>query len=214
MHAARVALEIPESSLHPMHAFVCESSAVDREIILERDVGETTTLLLYIEGDRKGYERALADLPNIEEWTIDDAEGGFYVYVRTVMREREHLYADALAADSLLVVLPVELRPDRTVRVSVVGHSEDLSAAMADLPDDVGVDVLWTGTYRRDGVARLSDRQRDALAAAWAAGYYELPREGGIEAVADRLDCATSTASDLLRRAQRRLVAAALDERA
>jgi predicted DNA binding protein len=214
MHAARVALTVPESSLHPMHAFVCESPAVDREIILERDAGETTTLLLYVEGDREGYERALADLPNVEEWTIDDADGGFYVYVRTAMREREQLYADALAADSLLVVLPVELRPDRTVRLSVVGHSEDLSAAMADLPEDIAVEVLWTGTYRHDGLARLSERQRDALTAAWAAGYYEIPREGGVEDVADRLGCVTSTASDLLRRAQRSLVAAALDERA
>jgi len=214
MHAARVALEIPEPSLHPMHAVVCESPAIDREIILERDVGETTTLLLYIEGDREGYERALETLPNVDEWTIDDAEAGFYVYVRTAMREREQLYADALAADSLLVVLPVELRADRTVRLSLVGHSEALSAAMGDLPADVGVEVLWTGTYRREGTVRLSERQRDALAAAWEIGYFDLPRGNGIDAVADRLDCATSTASDLLRRAQQQLVASALDERA
>jgi hypothetical protein len=165
-----VALEIPEPSLHPMHAVVCESSAIDREIILERDVGETTTLLLYVEGDREGYERTLGTLPNVAEWTIDDAEPGFYVYVRTTMREREQLYADALAADSLLVVLPVELRPDRTVRLSLVGHSDALSTAMADLPADVGVEVLWTGTYRREGAVRLSERQRDALAAAWEVG--------------------------------------------
>lgn len=214
MHAARVALEIPESSLHPMHAFVCESPAIDREVILERDVGETTTLLLYVEGDRAGYERALAELPTAEEWAIDETDGGFYVYVQTAMREREQLYADALTVDSLLVVLPVELRSDRTIRLSLVGHSDDLSAAMADVPDDVSVEVLWSGTYRRDASAHLSERQREALTAAWDAGYYDLPREGGIEAVADQLDCATSTASDLLRRAQRRLVAAALDERA
>jgi predicted DNA binding protein len=59
----------------------------------------------------------------------------------------------------------------------------------------------------------VSERQREALAAAWDAGYYAVPREGDIEAVAAELDCATSTASDLLRRAERQIVAASLDER-
>jgi hypothetical protein len=213
MHAARVALRMPEPSLHPMHAFVCESPAVEREVILERDAGAVTTLLLYVEGDRAGYERALADLPALEEWTIEPAEGGFYVYARTAMRDRERLYAEALTRDSLLVVPPVELRPDQTVRLSLVGHADALSAAMADLPDGVDVEVLRTGTYGRVEGAPLTARQREAVAAAWAVGYYDLPREGGVEAVADRLACSTSTASDLLRRAERRLVAAALDER-
>lgn len=217
MHAARVALEIPDPSLHPMHAFVCESPAVDREVILESEsAGDVTTLLLYVDGERAGYEAALSQLPYAEEWTIDPADDGdgFYVYVRAQLRDQERLYADALERESLLVVPPVELRADRTVRLSLVGDGDALSAAMDDLPNDLSIEVLRTGTYDRSRGVRLSDRQRDALAAAWAVGYYELPRENGIDAVADRLDCATSTASDLLRRAQRALVAAALDERA
>jgi len=48
----------------------------------------------------------------------------------------------------------------------------------------------------------VSSRQEDALRAAWELGYYEVPRRNGIEAVADELDCAVSTASELLRRAE------------
>jgi hypothetical protein len=84
MHAACVALEIPAEHLHPMHGFVCESPAVDRETILERDAGgEVTTLLLHVAGDRRRYERTIDEVPQVEEWTTTAAEEGVYVYVRT-----------------------------------------------------------------------------------------------------------------------------------
>ena len=214
MYAARIALRIPPEHLHPMHRFVCEAPGIDRETILERDAtGEVTTLLLHVAGDRQRYERAVDEVPQVEEWTTAAAEEGFYVYVRTRLRDRERRYREAVDRDAVLVVPPVELRSDRTVRQTLVGRSDALSAAVEALPSEVNVEVLRTGTYDRSRGVRVSDRQREALAAAWEAGYYEVPREGGVETVADELDCAESTASDLLRRAERRVVAAALDER-
>lgn len=216
MHTARVALEIPDEYLHPMHAFVCESPAVDRETILERDArGEVTTLLLYVDGDREAYERRLRAVPQVEEWTsqADDDGTGFYLYVRTSLRDREAGYREALNRDSVLVVPPVDLRSDGTVRQTMVGYSDQLTAALEGLPEEVGVEVLRTGTYEREDGAPLSGRQREAVQAAWDAGYYELPRTGELADVAARLGCGTSTASDLLRRAERRLVAAMLGER-
>lgn len=214
MHAARVALRVPEESLHPIHAFVCESPNVDREVILERDAtGGTTTLLSYVEGDRGAYEAAVEDVPNVEEWTTEPTEDGFYVYARFRLPARERRYRQALHREGVLVVPPIEMRADRTIRLSLVGDAEALSAALDDLPDALSVEVLRTGTYRGVDGATLSDRQREAVRAAWAVGYYELPREGNLADVAARLDCGTSTASDLLRRAERRLVAGLLDER-
>lgn len=213
MHAARVALRVPPDALHPMHAFVCESPAIERETILERDArGDVTTMLLHVDGDREGYERAIEAVPTVEEWTTSDAESGFYVYVRTRLREREAGYRRALDRDSVLTVTPVELRSDRTIRQTLVGHGDQLTAALEALPDEIGVDVLWTGSYRHE-TAPLSDRQREALRQAWELGYYETPSETDLSAVADALGCASSTASDLLRRAEHRLVASALDER-
>jgi len=214
MQATRVALKIPAEHLHPMHQFVCESPAIDRETILERDAGgEMTTLLLHVAGDRQRYEQTIDEVPEVEEWTTTAAEEGFYVYVRTRLRPREQQYHQALDRDAVLVVPPVELRSDRTVRQTMVGHSDALSAALEALPDTVDVEVLRTGTYDRSSGARVSERQLEALATAWDAGYYEVPREGDIKTVAGELDCASSTASDLLRRAERRVVAAILDER-
>lgn len=214
MHAARVALRVPEESLHPIHAFVCESPDVRREVILERDAtGPTTTLLSYVEGDPGAYEEAVERVPNVEEWTTEPADDGFYVYARVRLPDREHRYYETLHRDGVLVVPPVEMRDDRTLRLSLVGDADALSTAVGDLPGDLSVDVLRTGAYRHVDGATLSDRQREAVRAAWEVGYYELPREGDLADVAAGLDCGTSTASDLLRRAERRLVAGRLDER-
>jgi predicted DNA binding protein len=213
MHTARVALRIPEEFLHPMHAFVCECPAVERETILERDArGDVTTLLLYVDGDREPYEQRLRTVPQVEEWTSQaNSDGaGFYLYVRTTLREREAGYRDALDRDSVLVVPPVELRSDRTVRQTMVGYSDQLTTALSALPEAVDVEVLRTGTYEREDGPPLSGRQREAVGTAWDVGYYELPRTGELADVAAELDCGTSTASALLRRAERRLVAATL----
>lgn len=52
----------------------------------------------------------------------------------------------------------------------------------------------------------LTDRQGEVLERAFRAGYYEVPRDCTLAAVADELGVDTSTASEILRRAEARLV--------
>lgn len=52
----------------------------------------------------------------------------------------------------------------------------------------------------------LTTRQTEVLEAAHRAGYFEIPREASIQAVADRTSVSKSTASEILRRAIRNLV--------
>ena len=215
MHTARVALRIPPDELHPMHAFVCESPAISREVILEHDVwDDQTTLLLHVDGDRDAYEEAIAGVPQVTEWTTQPAtsDEGFYVYLRTALRDREAGYREVVDRDGVLIVPPVEIRGDRTVRQTMVGRGEDIAAGLEGLPDSIEVEVLRTGSYDTRNGGHVTDRQREALQVAWAAGYYEVPRTAALTTVADRLGCAHSTASDLLRRAERALVAGALGE--
>jgi hypothetical protein len=95
---------------------------------------------------------------------------------------------DALVQETVVVVPPIEVRLDRTMRLTLVGHPNDLGAILETVPDGVSLEVLW---------ARL------ALEVARALGYYEVPRRNGIEAV--------STASELLRRGEARTVEGVLD---
>jgi predicted DNA binding protein len=61
--------------------------------------------------------------------------------------------------------------------------------------------------------ARLTDRQREVLEAAFAAGYYGWPRECTGEEVADELGISSSTFSEHIHAAERNLFAAMFEER-
>jgi hypothetical protein len=211
--AVRLVLRFDRDALHPMHAHVCESPAVDREAILQGHSPDAEgTLLLYVEGDREAYERHVAALPHVDSVDVSPgSDDGFYVFVREQLDTEEPL-VEALQRERLIVVPPVEFRPDRTMRLSLVGHAGDIQAALDDLPAGATPDVRAVGDYSLAVGDTLTDRQREAVAVAWNAGYYDVPRDAGIEAVAAELDCAVSTASALLRRAESRLVAGELDE--
>ena len=212
MKSLQLCLRHTEATIHPMHAHVCASSHVEREILLEGKTSDgMRTLLFFVEGDRESYEAVLDDRPDVAEYDITpESEDGFYLYVRAPNRDQEELLFDAFSQETVVVVPPVEFRADRTMHLTLIGHPDDLQAVLDDLPDGMGVEVRQIGEYdgRVGGV--LTDRQREALDAAWRVGYYEIPREGDIEAVATELDCAISTASDLLRRGEAALVGSAL----
>lgn len=212
MKSLQLRLQHTEETIHPMHAHVCASPHVEREIMLEGKSSDgIRTLLFFVEGDREAYESVLAERPDIVEYDITpENEDGFYLYVRAPNREQEELLFDAFRQETVVVVPPIEFRADRTMHLTLIGHPDDLQAVLDDLPEEMGVDVRQIGEYGgRDG-GRLTERQREALDAAWRVGYYEIPRGGDIEAVADELDCAISTASDLLRRGEAALVSAVL----
>lgn len=58
----------------------------------------------------------------------------------------------------------------------------------------------------RDPASLTVSAKREALEAGSRTGYYDVPRTGSIEDVASELDCAASTASNHLRKAESRLV--------
>jgi hypothetical protein len=67
---------------------------------------------------------------------------------------------------------------------------------------------------RPDGVlGELTGRQREALEAAYRAGYFQWPRDSSAEEVADSLDVAGATFHGHLRKAERSVVASLFDER-
>jgi len=93
-------------------------------------------------------------------------------------------------------------------------HDRSASARDATLaPEHAAVEIERVGEHRHlaESLAgRLTMRQFEAVEAARDLGYYEVPREAELADVASELDCTESTASALLRRAERALVDAAL----
>nr|WP_264475334.1 helix-turn-helix domain-containing protein [Halorubellus salinus] len=93
--------------------------------------------------------------------------------------------------------------------LGVVGAPDVLRAVLDGVPDriDVTVDQIGDDPPGDPEVGvDLTTRQRDAVRAAQRMGYYEVPRDAGVDDVADAIDCAPGTAAEHLRRAESRIL--------
>ncbi|WP_290819145.1 helix-turn-helix domain-containing protein [Halovivax sp.] len=212
MKSLRLAISLDEETVSPEQNLAYASTAIDRHLILGGGVYDgMETTISYVEGDPDAADEILREVPEIEEYELAPGEDGCFLYCRQALTDSAMTLFEAFHRDTVVVVPPYELRSDGTVRMDVVGTPEDLQAVIDGFPDGNSVDVVRVGDHAAGPIGELSARQREAVRTAWEVGYYEVPREGGIEAVAEALECAVSTASDLLRRAESRLVANALD---
>jgi predicted DNA binding protein len=194
-----------------VHTVLCESPALDREYTLWGQVTDgVETVLGYVEGDRAAYEDRVGALPSVRELDTTADGDGFFVYLRAELRAADRRLGAALSGETVVWVPPVVSDGDGTVELTLVGHPDDLGAVTDDLPAGVDVADLRVSDHAVRAGGGLTDRQRRALSVAWEAGYYEQPREADLAAVADRLGVALGTASELLRRAERELVRAAV----
>jgi len=212
MRYLRVAVHQEAAVRHPMHQYVVEHEGFDRSRLLQyvHATENPSTFLFHVEGtdpDFDAYEAALDDLESVVEHELSRCpDDTAYLYVREAVPEHAADFVGAFAQPGLVGLLPVEYRADGTVRVTVVGPAGRLQDAVDETPDRMTVEVLEVGEYdarRLDAGGGLTDRQFEAVAAAVDAGYYDTPREGSVEDVGERLDCAPGTAAELLRRAER-----------
>lgn len=145
--------------------------------------------------------------PAVLDWSVVD-ERTLYVHLRPGARVLALL--DLLETHRLVLDTPVRFDAAR-VTVSLLGSASDISDAAGALPADVRADMHVDGLteYAADGGdlrARLTDRQRDVLDAAVAAGYYATPRTATVADVADRLGIGESTTSEHLRKIEARVL--------
>lgn len=212
----RLTLSHSEDTVHPMHRFANESDAVDDYRMLHWNAtGEgTNALLFHVEGDRDVYESALEDAPSAANYAITAVDDrSFYVHVEDATASTGEKLVEALSQDGVVVASPLEYLAGGRVQFTLVGESAALRRAVDEIPDSIGVELERAGEYDGRAVSSgvLSDRQREALSVAVEVGYYEVPREGSVEDVAERLGCSTGTASEHLRKAESKLVLQAVD---
>lgn len=193
--------------------------AVVREAMVNFDWHSdgTYTLLYRLSGTDTGTVRdTLANHDEVLSYEII-AEGENRIYVFVHVTERETLTElFRIAEENALLLDPPFQYTDSGLRVTVAGNDEALQTAFAETTDKIAVDVESTGSYvpeEPDYLDRMTDRQYETLVTAYEMGYYETPRNVSFEEVAEELDCAPSTANELLRRAESELVDAILTRR-
>lgn len=213
MKSLHLVLQYAPAAQHPMHRFMTESDAIEREwlvawnLTVETDI---TSALFYVVGERESYEEEVAAVETNEGYDLTPVhDGAFYAYVRERDTDRFRRFRTAIEQPSLMVVPPLDYRPNGVLAFDVVGEPAALEAMLDQLPEGITAEVHEVGEYDarpRQFAATLTARQREAVAAARDAGYYEVPREGSVADVAETIGCAPSTASNHLRKAESRLV--------
>jgi len=213
----RITLDPPEVALPPIYRRMTRGADLDAVRIENWNVSEPpTTFLLQLRGDYERFADELAAddaVAEFEIFPIDDAS--CYCYLTGEVDPASRALFENFTRGSLITVPPVDCHGDGSSTFTIVGTDADIQAAVDEVPEGAAVTVEQVGGSRvapDSGLDRLSARQREALAAGVALGYYDQPRDATAENVADEMGCATVTAAEHLRKAEAKLVRAALAE--
>lgn len=213
MQYLRVRATPDPAAIPSLLSLLLDSPAVDEARLLEWNPGDSRGMLALfgVRGDREAVQAAVADDEELVTAAIAPAGPDRFYLLAVVDLEAGPMaarVADLATTDGMVVLKPV-IYADGAVDARIVGEAEAVGAVVELMPSFVDVEVRSVG-FGAGGLesaeSTLSPRQREAVEAALTLGYYETPRRATHEDVADRLECAPSTASDHLRRAEAKLV--------
>jgi hypothetical protein len=218
MRYLHVRLSSERATLHPLVATLTDETLFRDVKMVDWSFSRTpptTTVLLYADGDVEALGRALEETDLVSEYDVTSmgAERG-YAFVTSEPHPVEWELFSIGASEGLLTVSPVQYHHDGSISVRVLGSLDRLKSAIADTPEGVKATIERVGEYnlgRPPLPPRLSVRQREALVVASELGYYDVPRRATRDDVADRMECAPSTATEHLQKAERRLVETYVD---
>jgi len=201
-------MQEPPDWRNPMHTFITETAGFERAelLIWNYSRSELDVLLFRVVGPIDPYREAIDAARFVTDYDLtpidDDA---FYAYVEHETREMDRQLRDSFDGKHVVLVPPVIYHADGTTRLRTVGRSEALESVIDAVPDAIDVTVESIGEYRGParGTLELTDRQREVARTAVEMGYYDVPRDASVADIADRLDCAASTISDHIRKAER-----------
>jgi len=214
MKYLHLTLREPPEWRNPMHTFLMGHDEMHTAELLNWNTSaeDLDIILFRIVGAMAPYTAALDDsafVVDYETARIDD--DSFYVYIEHDTRDVDDQFREPFLERRVLAIPPIEYTADGETKVAIVGRSGDVQAAVDAIPAEIDVQIDQVGEYDQGlqpSQSLLTDRQHEAVRAAHEHGYYEVPREGTVEDVAATLDCAPSTASNHLRKAEARLIEA------
>lgn len=209
---------LPENGAFPgIDSRIAAVEGVTREALTNlgwHSDGSYTLLYRLAAADMDEIRQAVDEHEDVKRYELIAEEDALYAFLHVSEREMLSELLSITEEHALLLEPPFQFTK-QGVRVTVAGEEQALQNAFEEVTDSIAVDVEWMGGYspnRTDSLNKLTDRQREALTTAHELGYYETPRAVSFEEVATRLDCASSTANELLRRAEAKIIDTALAE--
>jgi predicted DNA binding protein len=213
MRCLRVRLSGESETLHPLLPHITDERLFREVLMLDWSFSAeppSTTVLLYLDGDVHAFEEILATADVVHDYDVTflgQERGYAFVHSRSPPVESEVLSIGS--RDGLLPISPVRYHRDGSFTFRVLGTLDTLRAAVEALLESVEAHIEKIGGHelgRSPLPPEFPARQWEALTVAFEAGYYDVPRTATRDDVAERLDCAPSTATEHLQKAERRLV--------
>lgn len=157
--------------------------------------------------DDGGGENACSDYCHVELQSDEDGHSSF------LERENEGLCIKQILANTTCIPKSESVEHGTFVLTIIFPSRTELRKLISDLRSagaQVNLDKLVfsnpTGLSDESLLDRLTEKQREAVEIAVARGYYETPRQGELEEIAEELDISVSAASERLNRAEARLI--------
>lgn len=164
---------------------------------------------LWVDGcGREAFESAVDAADDVESYRrLADADGEWLYELDWADGENDLLDGIVRTDGSI-----VEGYGDsRRWRLRLRFPSDERLSAFSEFCNDRGVSITIERTYAETTRARpdapLTDKQAETLTEAYAAGYFDVPREANLSDVADRLGVSPQSTSERLRRALTRVIA-------
>ncbi|WP_440005529.1 helix-turn-helix domain-containing protein [Halomicrococcus sp. SG-WS-1] len=208
MKRIRFGVTYPTELAHPIHRRLAREDAVSRmELLMWGPTADVTTLSWY-DADRETVAELLTAVETVSTSHLVEGDDGTYAFVSQREYEFEDDVLELVSRARVVFLPPVTFFEDGDATFEAVGEPSSLSEFHARLSELLDARIERVRDFRSgSSPSDLTGRQREALEAAMAVGYYEIPRTGTVEDVAKELGCAPSTAGELLRKAESAVVA-------
>lgn len=192
-----------ERFVHPLHQQIIEGTSISRAELLMWSPTEDATTLFWFDGGREATENVIQSVDSLLVSNVVADTDGTYAFLRQDDYEFASALLDTIEESRVIFLPPVVFLETGAVQFEAVGETSALSTFHDELSELGELTIERVHDFERErSSSRLTDRQEAALVAGVTVGYYEVPREGTTADIAAVLSCSTSTAGELVRKAE------------
>ncbi|WP_246998739.1 helix-turn-helix domain-containing protein [Halosolutus gelatinilyticus] len=167
----------------------------------------TAVAIVQFRGDADRLAELEDEVPEIISCTVTGGET-WLAYLHYEPDEVERAISEVIDTEAISIDWPVRETADG-VQVTLFGEDAALQQLIASIPDEMDLRLERAGEYQPqldDPVAQLTDRQKEIVRAAIAAGYYDVPRRTTQRDLATELGLSQRTIGDHLQRAEAKII--------
>ena len=158
-------------------------------------------------GDADSLATIEDEIPGVISATVTGGET-WLAYMHYEPDEVETALLERIDTEAVSIDWPMR-ETDDGLQVTLFGEDTALQQLITGFSDEVDVTLERTGEYQPDmddPAGQLTDRQKEILRTALAAGYYDIPRRATQRDLATELGLSRGTIGDHLRRAEAKII--------